>query len=284
MKKIEAKSGDFIEITERKISEKIQPNIKVGQVYNINRVERLKSGATVLVVDSHDNDGKTYRCNAERFGWEVITPEQIQERNFKEQCKADALALVDNFSLKEHGQIAFAPLIIAEVAWIYAFKVLKFCADNRIEEVKKLSRAVKALREKYIETLSEDLDRAHLDDILSKAEEFLQENAFDFQLMYYSTCNAINYQFIGIEYDSMRTHAYLSSLFCEEVRSHEDRMTEFIRKRLGKATEGHLPYLDTLSTCMEAYLGNITVNKTREIETGLSVFRKNISKIEFING
>lgn len=207
-KKTAAKAGDFIEITARKVSDKVQPEIKVGGIYHVNRVEQLKSGATVLVIDKDRKKNKTVRCNAERFTWEVRTPAEVQEKQFKEQCNADTKALMESFTFEEHVQIAFVPLIIAQVAWVYADKVVRYCADKRISEVKKLSRTVKQLREHYLVQLSKDLDREHLNKILSQADELINVCAFDFQILYYSTCNEIN-----------RQHLKTSTTKCEHTLS-----------------------------------------------------------------
>lgn len=280
-KKQTAKAGDFIEVTARKVSNKVQPEIKVGGIYHVNRVEKLKSGAAVLVLDKNIKAGKTVRCNAERFTWEVRTPAEIQEKQFKEQCNADTEQLMHNFSFEEHVQIAFVPLIIAEVAWMYADKVLKYCADKRIQEVKKLSRTVKELRARYNNELGKDLDKKHMTQIYEKAQEFIEVCAFDFQILYYSTNNVINHQHIQIDYDEMRTYAYLAMLFCTEVRQHETRMTAMIAKKLGNAREGHLPCIDQLYTCMDAYLGDREIQRTDVIDTNMKKFQKNLSKIEF---
>ena len=280
-KKTAAKAGDFIEITARKVSDKVQPEIKVGGIYHVNRVEQLKSGATVLVIDKDRKKNKTVRCNAERFTWEVRTPAEVQEKQFKEQCNADTKALMESFTFEEHVQIAFVPLIIAQVAWLYAQKVVRYCAEKRISEVKKLSRTVKELRAHYINLLSKDLDREHREKIFNQADEFIKECAFDFQILYYSTCNEINHQHLKIEYDEMRTYAFLSMMFCREVRKHENRMTALIAQKLGQAREGHLPCIDELYTCMDAYLGNHEIKITPVIETAMMKFQKNLSKIEF---
>lgn len=281
MAKKTAKAGDFVEITARKVSSKVQPEIKVGGLYHVNRVERLKSGAAVLVIDKDPKRGKTVRCNAERFSWEVRTPAELQERQFKEQCNADTERIMHNFTFDEHVQIAFVPLIIGEVAWHYAEKVLRYCAEKRISEVKKLSRTVRDLRERYLYELGKDLDTKHRLHTFQQAEDFINECRMDFQILYFSTNNELNHQCAQLPHDEMRTYAYLAMLFCKEVREHEARMTELIRRKLGSAREGHIPCFEQLHTCMEAYLGNMTVQKTATIQTAMKIFQKNLSKIEF---
>ena len=79
----------------------------------------------------------------------------------------------------------------------------------------------------------------------------------------------------------MRTYAFLSMMFFREVRKHENRMTAMIAQKLGEAREGHLPCIDELYTCMDAYLGNNEIKITPVIETAMIKFQKNLSKIEF---
>ena len=70
--------------------------------------------------------------------------------------------MLETFTWDENMMIAFVPLVISKIAWWYAEKVMKYCADHRISEVKKLGRAIKEVRTKYIDDLRKDLDFAHI--------------------------------------------------------------------------------------------------------------------------
>lgn len=276
-----AKAGDFITITARRVSDKIQPELKVGGIYHVNSVGQLKNGKTVLILDKNPAKHLTVRCNAERFKWEVITPKEVQERNFKAECKKNTKRLMEAFSFEEHAKIAFVPLIIAHIAWYYADKAVRYAADHRISEVKKLSRAIKELRTHYIDLLKKDLDYKHLEKIQLQADRFMQEYRFDFIVLQHSTANDINYQHVGISYDDLRVFAFLSKQFIRECKKHEDRMTALIRERLGEAKEAHLPTLDTLYTCMDAFLGDYEIKETQNMRNNMIVFHKNLDEIEF---
>ena len=86
----------------------------------------------------------------------------MSEARFKELARRDAQTMLDTFTWEENMMIAFVPLIISKVAWVYAEKALKYCADNRISEFKKLGRSIKELRQKYLDVLRLDLDFTHI--------------------------------------------------------------------------------------------------------------------------
>ena len=48
----------------------------------------------------------------------------------------------------------FIPLTAAEIIWDYVDKVLRYCADNRISQTIKLSRAVKTMHAAYEDEIS----------------------------------------------------------------------------------------------------------------------------------
>lgn len=74
----------------------------------------------------------------------------MSEARFKELARRDAQTMLDTFTWEENMMIAFVPLIISKVAWVYAEKALKYCADNRISEFKKLGRSIKELRKNIL--------------------------------------------------------------------------------------------------------------------------------------
>ena len=104
MAKNKVHKGEFITITARKVSDKVQPEIKVGGIYRVNSLDKLKDGTAVLVLDKDIKKGTTVRCNAQRFDWRVISPAEIQERKFKEQSAADTKAITD--AAKKQGDEA----------------------------------------------------------------------------------------------------------------------------------------------------------------------------------
>lgn len=211
----------------------------------------------------------------------TITPEEIREKRFKAQVAADTKRLIESFSFKEHAKIAFTPLIIAHIAWVWAEYTVKESAEKRIEEVKKLSRAVRYLRDTYENAIRKDLDYAHFRKIQEQAQMFLEEYRFDFQRLYFSTSNDISFQHPKAPYNKLRTFAFIGMQFCKFLHDYENEMLELIKSRTGYGREGHLPCINELEACFDAYIGNYPVEPTQNTKISLAVLRKNLDNIEF---
>ena len=84
-------------------------------------------------------------------------------------------------SKEEKAQLRqiFIPLTAAEIIWDYVDKVLRYCADHKISETVKLSRAVKALRASYDAELDRHLDRRHRYLVRAACDDFKQNFSYD---------------------------------------------------------------------------------------------------------
>ena len=91
-----------------------------------------------------------------------------KEEAFRKECKDNVQKMLKAFTFDEHMQIAFTPHIIIDTIWYFVDKVQAYCRDHRISEVKKLSRAINELRERYRQELRKDLSQKHLDQIHEK--------------------------------------------------------------------------------------------------------------------
>lgn len=116
----------LIRITAR--NTKLQPNVKVGNVYDLVGTETTPTGIQVAVVYSNETKSKTMRINAQRFAWEQVTlaqlqqeadqrKKQAQEAKFRQSCKTDVQRILEAFTVQEHVQITFIPLVLNEIAW-----------------------------------------------------------------------------------------------------------------------------------------------------------------------
>ena len=296
----------MIVITERKVSEKVQPNIRRGNLYIVVSTGTLKSGSVSLLCHVRSNDKQLHRINAERFIWRKITQAEIDaaekraaavfsekmrqaaEEKFKHECEKSYNDLKQNFSWDDHIQIAFVPLVIAHIAWVYAEKTRKWCADHRISDVIKLSRAVRKVREDYIDFLRKDLDMKHIESIERQAEQFLKEpkTALDFQIAYYSISNEYYRQYPDVELQECRVYATISRLMIEAYKRHNAKMNALIASKLGHSESvDNTLITDKLDTCMDAYLGDYVLTKTEEIGRIERIFDISLSRFEFqVNG
>mgnify|MGYP006887535399 FL=1 len=208
-------------------------------------------------------------------------PPVFTETNFKKQVKSDVHTMLETFTWEENMMIAFVPLVISHIAWLYAEKVMKYCADHRIPETVKLSRVVKHVRQEYVDSLKKDLDAKHIGRIEEQTEQFCKLYANDFTIMWYLVNSEFCKCYPNDELLPMRTDAYVSILLCRFLVAHNKRMDKIIEAKIGFAQSIKNPYMDKLETCMDAYCGEHTIQNTDNINACLRILEKNIKNINF---
>lgn len=300
--KTQIHTGDTILITGRKVSDKIQPEIKVQGLYVVHSIGSLKSGAISLVCRHYGNRSKVHRINSERFSWRVVSKEELEaaekrvierinaevrkknEDEFKAQCVSSYEELKRNFSWEEHVQIAFTPLIISHIAWVYAEKARRWCAENRVSDVKAISRNVQQLRQGYISLLRQDLDAAHIESIERQTEEFMADPkvALFFLRMYHTLCNEYHHQHKSPPMLERRVYATIADIAIEAYSRHNDKMNGLIAKRLGRSQSVDNPIITKqLASFIKAYLGEYKLSKTEQYQRIEAVFDNYVRTFEF---
>lgn len=205
----------------------------------------------------------------------------MTEKQFKESVRHDTDWMMKTFTFNENMMIAFVPLVISHLAWVYAEKVMKYCAEHKIPETVKLSRAVKRVRQEYVDSLKKDLDARHIQHIEKQTEEFFKEYTSDFTIFWYCVNSQYKKQFPGDIYKDMKTDAFLGVLMCRFLVDHNKRMDKIIEAKMGFAQSIKNPYMDKLETCLDAYCGNQVIECDTNIKACLKVLEKNINEIDF---
>lgn len=164
---------------------------------------------------------------------------------------------------------------------LYRDKVMKYCAEHKIPETVKLSRAVKHVRQEYVDSLKKDLDARHIQRIEKQTEEFFKEYTSDFTIFWYCVNGQYKKQFPGDIYKDMKTDAFLGVLMCRFLVDHNKRMDKIIESKMGFAQSIKNPYMDKLETCLDAYCGNQVIECDTNIKACLKVLEKNINEIDF---
>jgi len=204
------------------------------------------------------------------------------EEQFKEQVHADTLALLHTFTFRENMDIAYTPLIITEVAWHYAFEVLKVAAKNRISETKKLSRAIKAMREKYISDCRKDLDIKHIEKMQNAGEDFICKARNDFAILHYSISNQLLKDSPDLPFIDMRSDACIVIILLELLKEHNARMNKVISEKLKEEIPPiNNPINDALRECMDAFVSPAKFEWSQHVATSMKIMQKHIANIEY---
>lgn len=213
----------------------------------------------------------------------ALPPMVSREMDFKQQVKDETRQMLETFTWDENMMIAFVPLIISKVAWVYAEKVLAYCAEHRISEYKKLGRVVKMLRQEYIDTLCKDLDRRHVRHIETQTEQFMDEINHHLTILWLQANTYIkNAAGYDMTHDTMRTDAMVAILMVRYLKAHDNKMNAIIEAKMGHSESITNPQMVDLEGLMKAYLPKgFVVGTNYQLDLCAKIFENSLAKIEF---
>ena len=110
----------------------------------------------------------------------------IPEELFKKDVMESTRLMMERLTTDEQMRVSFIPLIITQLAWMYADKAMECAARDKVSILKKLSRTLKLVHKKYDDELRRDLDYNHLQNITRQTEMCVEEMNRDLTILYFS--------------------------------------------------------------------------------------------------
>ena len=253
-----------------------QPKPKAKVVTRTFSAEEIKAAEKKVLDNIWERDIAPNLNNA------IKTMRPMSEASFKAIVRRDTQTMLNTFTWEENMMIAFVPLIISKVAWVYAEKAVKYCTDNRISEFKKLGRSVKELRQKYIDVLRLDLDYSHINRIETQTLQFMDECNYDLSILWYQVNQYIKTNAPDMPYDTMRTDAAVAVMMVRYLKAHNRRMDAIIASKMGQSNSIDNPQMRSLEKLMMQYFPNdFKLETNTNLDLCGKIFANNLSKIEF---
>lgn len=253
-----------------------QPKPKAKVVTRTFSAEEIKAAEKKVLDNIWERDIAPNLNNA------IKTMRPMSEASFKAIVRRDTQTMLNTFTWDENMMIAFVPLIISKVAWVYAEKAVKYCTDNRISEFKKLGRSVKELRQKYIDVLRLDLDYSHINRIETQTLQFMKECNYDLAILWYQVNQYIKTNAPDMPYDTMRTDAAVAVMMVRYLKAHNRRMDAIIASKMGQSQSIDNPQMRSLEKLMMQYFPkDFKLETNTNLDLCGKIFAKNLSKIEF---
>lgn len=262
--------------------------IKKGEQYSnyLYKTSRRKLERHYLHLDCHDVPSKEEQDT--QMGGAIVRPVGPQfhqlpktEEELKQIVKEDTNDMLQTFTFNEHMKIVFVPLVITEMAWSYADKVVQQAIDNRIPQTVKLTRTVKMLKEEYYKEIGKDLDKAHVDQIKTESKRFMEECARDLLIMRLQVNQSLKSKWYDLSYLDMRTDAYCCIVMLSLLEENEKVVKDIIMARTGNYVHVANPKIDALKDCMDAYVSPAEIDYSEHTKLSLKIMNKNLKKIEF---
>lgn len=206
----------------------------------------------------------------------------IREKAFRDEVKDGVREMLETFTWQENVQIAFVPLIISKIAWWYAEKAMQYCVDKRISVTKKLSRAIKEMRARYVDELRKDLDLRHINNIERQALQFLEENQSHFFIFELQVSQALKTEYPTMSDEMLRKDALCGIMMIEFLKRHNGMMDKTIAAKMGQSTSITSPHMVALETLLDAYMPEgFKIKNTRQIDLCLNVLENRVRAIDF---
>lgn len=205
-----------------------------------------------------------------------------KEEAFRKECRDNVQKMLKAFTFDEHMQIAFTPHVIIDTIWYFVDKVQTYCIEHRISEVKKLSRAIDELRERYRQEMCKDLSQKHLDQIHEKSVHWRELNNYHMQIMFFAMGNTLLKEYKSQDYLDCMNWAYCAMKLCKLGKSYNDEINKMIRERLGDTKDAPPHWiLDKLYAIMNAYLPDGFKVDDTQIDMCMRVFRNNLKQLKY---
>ena len=179
------------------------------------------------------------------------------DRAVREASARSAALLRSNCTLREQSLIAFAPLVLIDIAFTYAGKCRNYAAKKRVLNLKPVCRAFDACTTRWQETIASALDYEHRNHIHHEAQKFLRECSNDFARMWFTACNLWNIGHAHLPHQPLRVDALCGLLMLNATKRLSDMNNTMLRQRIGIRNDGCYETAETkqLRKILEAYSG-----------------------------
>ena len=180
------------------------------------------------------------------------------ENRLVEEAAACTRTMIESLSMKEIQQVGFVPLVITELAWIYAQQARDAAARNKLEMFRKLGKIFDEQRKEYDNYLSLNLDYIRRKTIKVEAESLIRDYEKDFTIL--SICCNQELKRVAPEYyyEDVRTPAIVSIELVGLVgainKLNDTLLAKRLKGRLIEKTQMN-PYTAWLGDNMECYAG-----------------------------
>ena len=211
---------------------------------------------------------------------------ELQEKAFRESVAESTKKMMERLTLDEQMRVSFVPLIITQLAWLYADKAMVCAARDKVIILKKLSRTLKMVHQKYNDELHRELDYKHLHNVMKQTDMCIGEINRDLTILYFSVNQEFKRSTPEYPYDEQRTYAIMSTLFIDLLEAYNLEMDKLLAEKLqdkNLAPSIVPPLIQHLRTGMVAFAGveGKFNYKDANVQTAMKVIGNRINSIEF---
>lgn len=162
--------------------------------------------------------------------------------------------LSEALTLRESMQMVYMPLILSQLAWVYADKAVKICVANKIGDMRGVTKGLRTQRADFEKKFVRAYGYGSLKRIECLVKRFMTEYEYNLSILYFSVLREVQKRMPETDIADMRAYAVISMLVIQALYGHNRRMDELILARTGRKSFTRKPQaMDALYACMDAY-------------------------------
>lgn len=214
------------------------------------------------------------------------TMADMREAAFRKQVKDCTQKMIERLTVEEQMKVSFVPLLITQCAWVYAYKSMELAARDKISILKKLSRTLKMVHQKYDEELRRELDWKSRTRIEKQADEFMNGIARDMKILYFTVRQEILRCAPEYPCVDQRAYAIISLLFISLLEEHNREMDKLLAEKLNDSnlapnvTNPLTIHLRTGMTAFAGVEGKFNFDDFN-VKLAMKVVKKRLNEVEY---
>ena len=295
--------SEWVFLDSRKIDNKLYPELAPGFLYPVYSKKNKKGGSEVeYEIGTIYNKEKRYYVSTADFVLFRYTKKQVQEYHREEVEKRinnlkDRI-LIDDFKRKTAAyrsglvnqtltEALAKQEILGLLFWEYIEKALKICSSKKIEKYKKQCRQFKEFKAEYLKRRSNSFTREENGSIDDVFRFFKSELDTNLGHLYYSVCNFLNRNNLGLGEAELYTYLVMSRQFLFMIVRQARKLIGAPELKELKLTENG--EINKLVRLIDSYLSsgriNITgIEKDLAVTTGLGIIQNTYDEYVVFEG
>lgn len=211
---------------------------------------------------------------------------ELQEKAFRESVAESTKKMMERLTIDEQMRVSFVPLIITQLAWLYADKAMACAARDKVALLKKLCRSLKEVKQAYDNELKRELDYDHFKNIERQSDMCIAEMDKDLTILYFCVNQEFKRCAPEYPYEELRTYAIMSILFINFLRLYNLEIDKMLAVKLNDRNlipSIMPPLVEDLRTIMYAFAGvDGKFNfKDKNVKLAISAIWNRINSIKF---
>lgn len=176
------------------------------------------------------------------------------------------------FERKEALELTYVPHFLTQCVVYYTELLVKYAIDNRIEEMKHNTRALRAVCTEYHDALRTEMPSHVYKRFLEQRDEYLDDCGINLHLMYFTFANDVLKASGKYPHYELQTYAHMILAIIEFVENYDRKVNREIAERLGRSCRNNRDArLYAIKEVCQRIVKDRPIERSKSIDVALNV-------------